>query len=117
MTSLKKLLAFNIKEQRRILGISQAVLAERVNTSTNYIAMIELERKAPSLSMIERIAGALQIDPPELFSSKTVSSTSLRNLQKSVLQDIEKAVGNVILERINEVETDGEYMDKVIEIL
>ena len=104
MTSLKKLLAFNMKEQRRILGISQAVLAERINTSTHYIAMIELERKTPSLSMIERIAGALQIDPPELFSAKAVPSTSLRNLQKTVLQDIEKAVGGVITERINEVD-------------
>jgi len=106
MTNLKKLLAFNMKEQRRILGISQAALVERINTSTNYIAMIELERKVPSLSMIERIAEALQIDPPELFSAKAVPSTSLRNLQKSVLQDIEKAVGNVILERINEVESE-----------
>ena len=105
MTSLKKLLAFNIKEQRRILGITQAKLAERVNTTTHYIAMIELERKTPSINMIERIAEALQIDPPELFSSKTVSAVSLRSLQKSVLQDIEKAVGNVILGRINDVES------------
>jgi hypothetical protein len=63
--------------------------------------MIELERKTPSLTMIERIAGALQIDPPELFSAKAVPSISLKTLQKSVLQDIEKAVSNVILERIN----------------
>lgn len=104
MTSLKKLLAINMKEQRRVLDISQAVLAERVDTSTHYIAMIELERKTPSLKMIERIAEALQIDPPELLSVKAVPSISLRNLQKSVLQDIEKAVGNVILERINEVD-------------
>jgi len=105
MTSLKKLLAANMKEQRRVLGISQAKLADRVNTTTHYIAMIELEKKTPSISMVERIAEALQIDPPELFSAKTVPSTSLRSLQKSVLQDIEKAVGNVILERINEVES------------
>jgi len=105
MRSLKKLLAFNMKEQRRILGISQATLAERVNTSTHYIAMIELERKTPSLYMLERIAKALQIDSSELFSAKAVLAVSLRNLQKSVLQDIEKAVGNVILERINEAES------------
>jgi transcriptional regulator with XRE-family HTH domain len=104
MTSLKKILAINIKEQRRVLGISQAALAERVKTSTHYIAMIELERKTPSLDMLERIAEALQIDPPELFSVETVSVVSLRNLQKSILQDIEKAVGNIITERINEVE-------------
>jgi len=111
MTSLKKLLAFNIKEQRRILGITQAKLAERVNTTTHYIAMIELEKKTPSISMVERIAEALQIDPPELFSSKTVSAVSLRSLQKSVLQDIEKAVGNVITERINEIESGKEDID------
>jgi len=116
MTSLKKLLAVNMKEQRRVLGISQAALAERVDTSTHYIAMIELERKTPSLYMLERIAGALQIDPSELFSVKTVLAVSLRDLQKTVLQDIEKAVGNIITERINEVETGGEDTDKSLSL-
>jgi len=104
MTSLKKLLDFNIKEKRRILGLSQAALAERVNTSTHYIAMIELERKTPSLYMLERIAEALQIDPSELFSVKVVPVVSLKNLQKTVLQDIEKAVSNVITDRLSELE-------------
>ena len=104
MTSLKKLIAFNMKEQRRILGISQAALAERINTSTHYIAMIELERKTPSLVMLERIALALEIDPPELFTVKKLPTVSLNNLQKSVLVDIENAVAKVINERINEVE-------------
>jgi len=114
MTILKKLLAFNMKEQRRVLGISQATLAERINTSTHYIAMIELERKTPSLYMIERIAKALQIDPPELFSVKAVPTVSLRNLQKTVLQDIEKAIGNIITEYINDVEQREEDIDKNI---
>ena len=104
MTSLKKLVAFNMKEQRRILGISQATLAERINTSTNYIAMIELERKTPSIPMLERIAIALQIDPPELFSVKAVPSVSLRNLQKTVLQDIEKAINSVIADHLKDVQ-------------
>ena len=93
MAGLKQILAFNMKEQRRILGISQATLAERISTSTNYIAMIELER----------IAAALQIDAPELFSQKNASSAALRKLQKTVLEDIEQAVGAVISERLNEV--------------
>jgi hypothetical protein len=62
--------------------------------------------------MVERIAGALQIDPPELFSVKAVTAVSLRNLQKTVLQDIEKAVGHVVLGRINEVKTSEEYTGK-----
>jgi transcriptional regulator with XRE-family HTH domain len=111
MTNLKKLLAFNMKEQRRILGISQAALAERINTSTNYIAMIELERKTPSIPMLERIAAALQMDAPELFSQKNAPSVSLRNLKREVLEDIEKAVSNVISERLNEAENSEEFQD------
>jgi len=97
MTNLKKLLAFNMKEQRRILGISQATLAERVNTSTHYIAMIELERKTPSLPMIERIAAALQIDAPELFSMQAIPQETIKELQKAVLSDINKAVNQSIM--------------------
>ena len=97
MTNLKKLLAFNMKEKRRILGISQATLAERVNTSTHYIAMIELERKTPSLPMIERIAAALQIDAPELFSMKSIPEETIKELQKTVLTDIERAVSQSIM--------------------
>ena len=115
MAKLKHVLAFNMKEQRRILGISQATLAERINTSTNYIAMIELERKTPSLPMLERIADALQIDPTELFSLRKVPSVSLRNLQKTVLQDIERAVSNVIKERLKEAENGDDFQDNAIE--
>jgi len=97
MTNLKKLLAFNMKEQRRILGISQAVLAERVNTSTHYIAMIELERKTPSLPMIERIAAALQIDAPELFSMQSIPQEAIKELQKTVMTEIERTVNQSIM--------------------
>ncbi|MDR1748189.1 MAG: helix-turn-helix domain-containing protein [Spirochaetaceae bacterium] len=116
MTSLKKLIANNIKEQRRILGISQAALAERVDTSTHYIAMIELERKTPSLPMLERIAVALQIDPPELFSMRSIPTKSLKEMQKAVLSDIEKAVNQVIYQYLKAIEDSTEkpteYPDK-----
>ena len=109
MASLKQILAFNMREQRRILGISQAKLAEWINTSTNYIAMIELGRKTPSLPMLERIAEALKIEASELFSEKKAPSVSLRKLHKAVLEDIEKAISNVITERLNEVENSVDF--------
>jgi DNA-binding XRE family transcriptional regulator len=104
MAILGKLLAHNMKEQRRILGISQATLAEWINTSTHYIAMIELERKTPSLPMVERIAAALKLNPAELFSMRNVPSASLKTLQKTVLADIEKAVCHVVVEQIKNLE-------------
>ena len=100
-----------MKERRRILGISQAVLAEQVNTSTHYIAMIELERKTPSLPMIERIAEALQIDSPELFSMQSVTAESIRALQKAVLGNIQEVVNLSILTSLNKLEKE-ELPDK-----
>ena len=62
MTDLKQILACNMKINRKILGLSQAKLAEQLNAATNYISMIESEKKFPSLPMLEKIAGALHID-------------------------------------------------------
>lgn len=103
MTSLKNLLAFNMKERRRLLGISQASLAERVSTSTHYIAMIELERKTPSLPMIERIAEALEIDSPELFSMRSIPAESLKELHKLVIEDVSNAFNTSILGRLKDL--------------
>jgi transcriptional regulator with XRE-family HTH domain len=102
MTSLRQLLAFNMKEFRRRRGFSQAELAETANTSTHYIAMIELKRKYPTPEMLERIAAALEIDTPELFSMPPSPAGTLRQLHKRVLMDIEQAVGEAVERAIKE---------------
>ena len=70
MTDIRQVLAENMKKYRKIQGISQAKLAEKINTATNYIAMIEVGKKFPSAGMLERIAQALNIDAPELLLHK-----------------------------------------------
>jgi transcriptional regulator with XRE-family HTH domain len=107
MTSLKELLALNMKAQRARLGITQANLAQRVSSSTNYIAMIELARKSPSIEMIERIATALEIAPAELFSVQTVPSVSVKALYKNVLTDMEQAFGHIVASRLKTLEEDA----------
>ena len=42
-------------------------LAEMLDTSTSYIGEIEINRKIPSLDMVEKIATALEIEPFRLF--------------------------------------------------
>ena len=105
MTSLRSVLAFNMKIQRQILGITQARLAEKVNTSTHYIGIIESEKKFPSPEMLERIAVALEIDATALFSIKSypVSETNtIIKFQEQVLNDI----AQVIAYRVKELERD-----------
>ena len=57
----------NMKKYRKKRRISQAKLAEMLNTSTSYIGEIEIKSRVPSLAMVERIANALSIEPFRLF--------------------------------------------------
>jgi len=100
MTSLRTLLSHNIKERRRILGITQARLAEKVETSTHYIGQIELGNKFPSPEMLERIAGALEIDSPQLFSMNSFPTEAIKMFQEGLLADVETAVLGAISSRI-----------------
>jgi transcriptional regulator with XRE-family HTH domain len=77
-------------------------LAERVNTSTNYIALIETEKKFPKPEMLERIAAALGIDPPALFATEIrplAEAETLAKAQKQILGDI----SNFVLNRIKQL--------------
>jgi len=92
MTNIRQLLAINLKENRQKLGLSQAKLAEKADLSTQYIAMIELMRKFPSPENLEKLAIALEIDTPELFSMPPSAKGTAYKLQYAILSDLEKAV-------------------------
>jgi transcriptional regulator with XRE-family HTH domain len=78
-----------MKSTRRSLGLTQEKLAEKIDSATTYIAMIELEKKFPSVAMLEKIASALEIDTPQLFSMPSASAESVRKLHKEILRDFE----------------------------
>jgi transcriptional regulator with XRE-family HTH domain len=98
-------LAPNIKERRYVLGISQAKLAEAANIATAYIAMIEVEKKFPSVNVLERIAQALNIDPADLFSKACYPVEVVTEFQQLVLKDIDQVVKSRINEFKNRVST------------
>jgi transcriptional regulator with XRE-family HTH domain len=107
MTDLRKLLAQNIKNYRKIRGFSQEMLAEKAGTSTTHIGMIETSKKYPSPQMLEKIAGALGIDTPELFTTQTV--TFMTDFNKSIerlYQDISvdfRQFEKTVIEKINKL--------------
>jgi transcriptional regulator with XRE-family HTH domain len=103
MANLRELLAYNMKTQRAVLGISQSKLADRVNTATGYIAMIELGKKFPSPEMIERIAAALEMEGADLFT-KSFPPESIKNLRETILTDIEIVVDRVLTDTMKKLE-------------
>jgi len=85
MLHLKTILAANIKFYRKSQGLTQERLAEMINTAPTYIAMIEAERRTPSFKMIERIAKAINIDAPDLFSTENYPSKSTSEIKNELL--------------------------------
>jgi len=62
-----KQIGFNIKKQRKILGISQEELAFRLQSARNYIGCIERGEKQPSLPFLLDIADILNCNVKNLF--------------------------------------------------
>ena len=100
MTDLRRTLASNIKNYRKILGISQAKLAEKANITDNYIALVETGKRFPSVKMLEQIAKALEKDTLELFSPKQDTLSRNRALKTNILADIDA----ILSIRLNEPE-------------
>jgi len=104
MTNLRQLLGTNIKIYRNACGISQSKLAERVDTATNYISAIEAGRRFPSVEMLEKIALALEIDTPELFSVENVQfSIEKREIEEQIWLNIGQNLSNYISKSLIEL--------------
>jgi transcriptional regulator with XRE-family HTH domain len=104
MTNIRDVLAKNMKAYRNALGLSQAKLAERMDTSTHYIGMIETKNNFPSPEMLERIAVALGIDTIALFATETNLPETIKLGRKAALEDIKDLMGRFIDEKLKDLE-------------
>jgi transcriptional regulator with XRE-family HTH domain len=110
---LERLVIDNIKRIRKEKRISQEKLAEACNMATSYIGLMEIYRNVPKLSTIERIAGALKVDPLTLFQipdsatgqaeiEKRISEkqeAALENKKKKILAVVDKQIDTILRER------------------
>jgi len=102
MISLRDILAYNLKENRKKCGLSQAKLAEKANITTQYIAMIEVSRKFPTPEMLDRLAKALEIETYELFIVKPSPEDAMERLHNTLVGNIEQVVSRAVEKSISE---------------
>ena len=95
MADLKEILAKNLKKHRQRLGIAQPELAEKAGLSTHYLGMIEIARNFPTVDVLERLAAALGVKPNELFSISDSPEIAMEQLQRSILDMIDKRLDNL----------------------
>jgi transcriptional regulator with XRE-family HTH domain len=93
-----------MKERRRVLKMTQNKLAELAETSTQYIGLIENQKKLPSLEMVERIAEGLEIDPPELFSMDSFPVHILTEYKRDILTLFGKAADEIVKKKSEQLE-------------
>lgn len=62
-------LGMRIKVLRKASGKTQQVLAEEVGVSRIYVQALESNRRLPSMKLLHRLAGALQVDPGDLVQN------------------------------------------------
>lgn len=96
MTDIREVLAANLKKHRRARGWSQAKLAEKAGTSTQYVGALEIKGNFPSSDMVHRLAAALGIDPTELFRKDMGPEAAAAGARKAAVEDIEAALGRLL---------------------
>lgn len=59
---------FKVKEARKSKGITQQQLADKVETSREYLSAIENNHKTPSFELLSKIAKELQMSVKDLIA-------------------------------------------------
>ena len=72
MESVRNKLGPLIKQKRKLLGMTQEDLAERLNISISFAGQIERGEAMPSVEMLQLIITELDLDPRALFFDEKV---------------------------------------------
>ena len=72
LMKLRQIVARNLRILRKQKGLSQEELAFQAGINRNYVGQIEREEKSPTVDVIEKIAGSLNIQP-EVFFAQTLA--------------------------------------------
>lgn len=67
MKTTRELLGARIKELRKLKGLSQDQLSEKIDIEPKHLSRIEVGRSYPSLNTLEKTAKALNVEIKDLF--------------------------------------------------
>lgn len=66
---LNQVVAINLRQERKKIGISQEDLAERCGLHRTYIGAIERSERNITLQTLERLAESLDVSPHDLLKN------------------------------------------------
>ncbi len=84
---IQKILVFNVKRYRKLLGLSQKDLAKRVGISAPYMNEIEKGHKFPSSETLNSLCKALLVEPYQLFLDESTEIIEIVDAINKQLRD------------------------------
>ncbi len=90
--STKELLGVRIQELRKIRGLTQDQLSEKVGIDAKHISRIEVGRSFPSLDTLEKLANALKVELSSFFEfdDKAKDTRELKKVINELLSDVDE---------------------------
>lgn len=87
--STKGLLGVRIKELRKMRGLTQEKLSQKINVDPKHLSRIEVGGSFPSLDTLDKLAKVLQVDLSAFFkfSHKPKSARGLRRVINELIKD------------------------------
>ena len=95
-----------VEERRHELGLTQEMVAKKVNVKANYIGYLERGMRHPSQKVVEKLSTALKLDPQDLYllanpkvrnllgSAKGGSTSGLQQLLKDTAAQKQAGIGS-----------------------
>lgn len=77
---LQQLFGTNVRLVRTAMGLSQEELAHRASVDRTYVSSIERRLRNVSIQNVQRLAGALEVDPRDLLSPSLADDPRFRDL-------------------------------------
>ncbi len=75
-----------IRERRRKLDLTQQDLAQRIEISMPYVALLETGARHPSDKVVRKLAAALALDPRELFFLANPETKALISQEQKTIE-------------------------------
>src|SRR3989304_10570402 len=89
-----------IKFLRTSKGLKQSDLAERIKVSTNYISLIENNKREPSLSFLKVLASNLDIPVSLLFLELDMSKKEINPQERDLLMKMRDLMVQIEMVRL-----------------
>jgi transcriptional regulator with XRE-family HTH domain len=103
MTTLRRQVGDLVRYNRDRLGMTQAELGDAVGKSLETIGRIERGVTAPSLSLLEKLADALGVDPRDLLGAGSFAAKSRKSDPLTKLLDKLVTLSDAEIERADKL--------------